>query len=364
VKIPFLDLSAAVSELREELDDAWRRVSSQGVFVLGDEVSAFEREFAEFCGTRHCVGVGSGLDAIRLLLQATGVGPGDEVIVPAYTAVATWMAVTGAGARPVAVDVDARSFNIDPALLGAAVTEHTKAILAVHLFGRPAEMGKLRAIADERDLMLFEDAAQAHGASIGGRRTGSLARAAAFSFYPTKNLGAFGDGGAVTTDDAGLAEQLRMLRTYGWRKRGISEIIGTNSRLDELQAAFLRIRLRTLDADNERRRALARLYSAALAEIPGVTAPPEPTNATPVWHVYAAQLTDRAAAQERLRNAGIGTLVHYDPLPHQTVAYRSTPANAGAFPVSETLARGELSLPMYPQLHEDAIEAIAAGLAS
>jgi dTDP-4-amino-4,6-dideoxygalactose transaminase len=364
VKIPFVDLQAAAAELHDELDDAWRRVSARGVYILGEEVAAFEDEFASFCGTAHCVGVASGLDALRLLLEAAGIGANDEVIVPAYTAVATWMAVTAAGARPVGVDVDRSTFNIDPALVERAITARTKAIIAVHLFGRPADMSELSEIADNRDLTLLEDAAQAHGALREGRRVGSLAKAAAFSFYPTKNLGALGDGGAVTTDDDALAERVRMLRSYGWRQRSVSEIFGVNSRLDELQAAFLRVRLRALDAHNERRRKLARLYSAALDEVPGVATLGEPEHATPVWHVYPVQVEERAMLEHRLRSLGIETLVHYDPIPHQTPAYRSTGWVSGDFPVSEAISQRELSLPMYPQLSDEAVAAVTAALAS
>lgn len=362
--IPFLDLRATVDELRPELDEAWQRVSSGGTYILGEEVAAFEQELARFCGTRHCVGVASGLDALRLTLEALGIASGDEVIVPAYTAVATWMAVTAAGARPVGVDVDEETFNIDPLLVERALTDRTKAILAVHLFGRPANIDALGAIASAHGLVLLEDAAQAHGAELGDRRVGSLARAGAFSFYPTKNLGAFGDGGAITTDDDDLAERVRMLRSYGWRRRSVSEIFGVNSRLDELQAAFLRVRLRVLDADNDRRRHLALTYANALADVPGIVVPGDPDGARAVWHVYAIRATDRAATEHRLSRNGIASLVHYDPLPHQTPAYRSAGWAGGDFPVAERLAASELSLPMYPQLREEQVQAIAAALAS
>lgn len=364
MKVPFLDLAAAIAEHREDFDAAWRRVTSRGAFVLGDEVAAFEREFADYCGARHCIGVASGLDALRLVFEGARVVPGDEVIVPAYTAVATWMATTSVGAQPVGVDVDARTFNLDPALVERAITERTRAIVAVHLFGKPADMAALKAIAAKHDLLLLEDAAQAHGAAIDGHRTGSLAHAAAFSFYPTKNLGCFGDGGAVTTDDDELAERVRLLRSYGWRDRSVSEIFGVNSRLDELQAAFLRVRLAALDADNERRRRLARLYREALEGVEGLELPVESDQSVDVWHVYASQVSDRPAVVGNLSASGVGTLVHYEPIPHLTPAYRAIGWKRGDFPVAEQLASRELSLPMYPQLTDGALDAIVAAIRS
>ena len=362
VTVPFLDLRAAIEEIRPELDEAWSRVRDSGRYILGDEVAAFESDFADYCGTRHCVGVANGLDALKLLLTALGIGTGDEVIVPAYTAVATWMAVTAMGGRPVGVDVERDSFNIDPRLVEAALTPRTKAIVAVHLFGRPADIDRLAEIAARHGLVLLEDAAQAHGARVGGRRVGSLARAAAFSFYPTKNLGAVGDGGAITTDDDDLADRVRLLRAYGWRERSVSEIFGLNSRLDELQAAFLRVRLRRLDDQNRRRRRLAGLYAEALVGLPDLVVPSDPVGADPVWHVYAVRITDRPAAQSLLGTAGIGTLVHYEPLPHLTPAYRATGWGPGDLPVAESLAASELSLPMFPQLQEEAVLEVVAAL--
>jgi dTDP-4-amino-4,6-dideoxygalactose transaminase len=359
-----LDLGAAIEELRPELDGAWSRVRDGGQYILGNEVAAFESEFARFCGTRHCVGVGSGFDALRLLLEALGIGEGDDVLVPAYTAVATWMAVTAVGARPVGVDVADASFNIDPQLVEGALTARTRAIVAVHLFGRPAEMAGLSELAARHDLILLEDAAQAHGADIGGRRVGSLAHAAAFSFYPTKNLGGLGDGGAITTDDGELADRVRLLRSYGWRERSVSEIFGLNSRLDELQAGFLRVRLQRLDDQNERRQRLARVYAEALGEVPGVVVPDSSAGANSVWHVYAARVTGRDAAQLRLARQGVGTLVHYEPLPHLTPAYQAVGWKSGDFPVAERIAASELSLPLYPQLTDAQQDAVVQALAS
>jgi dTDP-3-amino-3,4,6-trideoxy-alpha-D-glucose transaminase len=362
VSVAFLDLRAAVAEFRAELDQAWDRVHESGRYILGEEVAAFESEFAQFCGVQCCVGVASGLDALRLLFEALGIGDGDEVLVPAYTAVATWMAVTAVGARPVGVDVEEATFNIDPACVESAISSQTKAIVAVHLFGRPAAMATLTEIAERHDLVLLEDAAQAHGASAAGRRVGSLARAAAFSFYPTKNLGAFGDGGAITTDDEDLADRVRMLRAYGWRERSVSEIFGTNSRLDELQAAFLRARLPRLDEDNRRRRRIADDYAKALDDLPDMRLPGLPQDADPVWHVFAVCANERDTTQRCLHAAAVETLVHYAPLPHLTPAYRSVGWKPGDFPVAERLASAELSLPMYPQLPDGAPYEIASAL--
>jgi len=360
VRVPYLDLRAVLAEFVPELDAAWERVRTGGRFILGPELEAFEAEFARFCGTEHCVGVASGFDAVRLLLAGVGIGAGDEVVVPAYTAVATWMAVTATGARPVGVDVEEESFNIDPDLVEAALGPRTKAIVAVHLFGRPAAVAALGGLAEQHGLVLLEDAAQAHGAEVGGRRVGSFGRGAAFSFYPTKNLGALGDGGAITTNDGGLAERVRLLRAYGWRQRSESEIAGLNSRLDELQAAFLHVRLARLEAHNDRRRQLAALYRDAFLEMPGVTPPDDGGS---VWHVYPLRSADRDALQGRLDAAGIGTLVHYEPLPHLTAAYRAEGWRPGDFPVAESLAASEVSLPLHPALTEAQAAAVVAAVA-
>jgi dTDP-3-amino-3,4,6-trideoxy-alpha-D-glucose transaminase len=361
VNVVFLDLLAGTAELQDQLDEAYARVRDSGRYILGPEVEAFEAEFAQLCGAAHCVGVASGLDALKLMLQALDVVSGDEVIVPAYTAVATWMAVTSLGATPVGVDVEERTFNVDAQLVPEAITSRTKAIVPVHLFGRPADVEAIRAAAG--DIPVVEDAAQAHGARLAGRRVGSLARAAAFSFYPTKNLGALGDGGAVTTDDAELAARVRMLRAYGWRERSVSEIFGVNSRLDELQAALLRVKLRHLEDLNGRRRRLASIYASALDGVAGVEVPALPADESEcVWHVYPVRVGDRHAVGRRLEELGIGTLVHYDPLPHLTPAFRSAGWKEGDFPVAELLAAEELSLPMYPQLTERAVSRVADGL--
>jgi dTDP-3-amino-3,4,6-trideoxy-alpha-D-glucose transaminase len=363
MRIPFLDLTAAVEELAGEIDTAATRVLRSGRYILGEEVAAFEQEFASFCGVRHCIGVGNGLDALQLILRALGIGSGDEVIVPAYTASATWMAVSLVGATPVGADVDAVTWNLDADRAAAAITQRTRAIIAVHLFGQPADVQRLAAIADAHGVVLIEDAAQAHGAHARGRPAGSLARAGAFSFYPTKNLGALGDGGAITTDDDDLAETARMLRTYGWRRRDESEVKGLNSRLDELQAALLRVRLPMLESWNDRRRALAREYRERLAGVDGVSAPSAPEWAECVWHVFAVEVPDRDRVRRQLSERGVGTLVHYHPLPHLTRAYTNDGWRAGSLPVAERLSRREISLPLYPQLPREACAQVVEELA-
>jgi len=360
--IPFLDLSRESSEVAQELAAAFERVRDSGRYVLGPEVEAFEREFASYCGRRHCIGVGNGLDALQLVFRAHGIGPGDEVVVPAYTAVATWMAVTLVGATPVGVDVHGDTYNLDPELAAAAVTERTRAIVPVHLFGQPADVPALAALAAERDLLLIEDAAQAHGARYAGKPVGTLARASTYSFYPTKNLAAMGDAGAVTTDDDDLAERIRLLRAYGWRTRGESETMGVNSRLDELQAALLRVKLQRLEAWTERRRELAGRYLAGLAAVAGITLPHVPDWADPVWHLFVVGRGGRDELAVRLAEMGIGTLVHYDPLPHLTTAYRETGWRAGSLPVAEGLAARALSLPLSPHLTDEEADRVVDGV--
>jgi dTDP-3-amino-3,4,6-trideoxy-alpha-D-glucose transaminase len=355
--VPFMDLAAGAAALRDELEAAFARVARSGRWVLGDEVAAFERDFAAYCGAEHCVGVASGLDALQLTLRALGIGPGDEVLVPGYTAVATWMAVSLTGARPVGVDVDPRTFTLDPALLDAALTPRTRALVPVHLCGRPADLGAIGAWAEAHGVLLVEDACQAHGATWEGRRAGSLGAAGAFSFYPTKNLGALGDGGAIVTGDGALAERLRLLRTYGWRERGDSEIVGDNSRLDELQAAFLRAGLARLDETTLRRRALAARYLAGLEDAPGLTLPA--AGPGHVWHLFVIQHARRDALRAALAQRGVGTLVHYEIPPHLTRAYR---AAGMRLPVAERLAARVLSLPLHPQLSDEAADAVIAAV--
>jgi len=349
MNVPFLDIQATYAELRDELDEAYRRVTASGWFLLGRECEAFEREFAEYCGVAHAVGVANGLDALALILEALGIGPGDEVLVPAHTFIATWLAVTRVGAVPVAVDVDERTCALDPGLLERAATPRTKAVIPVHLYGRPADMDPIRDFARRRTLAVVEDAAQAHGATYRGRRTGGLGTAAAFSFYPGKNLGAFGDGGAVTTDDPAIAERVRCLRNYGSRQKYVHETLGHNSRLDELQAAFLRVKLARLDEWNDRRRRLASRYAATLRGS-GLTLPDVPADAGSAWHLYAVRHPERDRLQRDLAAAGVGTVVHYPTPPYRQAAYAGLGLDPAAYPVAERICREVISLPIGPHL--------------
>src|SRR5262245_57649055 len=301
--VPFLDLRETYLEIKDELDAAYQRVMNSGWYILGEEVTAFEKEFAEYCGARHCVGVGNGLEALQLILRAMGIGPGDEVIVPANTYIATWLAVSNAGATVVPVEPDERTFNLDPELIKAAITSKTKAILPVHLYGQPADMGPINDIARRHGLKVIEDAAQAHGARYRDHRAGSLGDAAGWSFYPTKNLGAYGDAGAVTTDDHELAEKVRLLRNYGSKKKYVNEEKGLNSRLDELQAALLRVRLRHLDEWNSRRVRIAAKYIEELSDTELIM-PDVCEGADPVWHLFVVQSGRRASLQSHLKSAG------------------------------------------------------------
>ncbi len=350
--VPFLDFVGPYEELKAELDEAYFRFMRSAWYVLGQEVEAFEREFADYCGAQHCVGVGNGLEALHLILRAYGIGAGDEVIVPSNTYIATWLAVSYADATPVPVEPNPQTFNIDPARIEAAITPRTKAIMPVHLYGQPADMDPIMALARKHGLKVIEDNAQAQGARYKGRRTGSLGDAAGNSFYPGKNLGALGDAGAVTTNDAVLAERLRSLRNYGSKKKYYNECKGYNSRLDELQAAFLRVKLRKLDEWNERRRVVAGRYLAGLEGADGLTLPVVPAWAEPAWHLFVVRHPKRDALQQALTEAGIGTLIHYPVPPHLSGAYADAKWAAGAFPVAEASANTVLSLPMGPHLRE------------
>lgn len=361
MKVPFLDLKPAYAELQARIDEAVARVMRSGWFILGPEVEAFEAEFAAFCGARHCVGVANGLDALELGLRAFDVGPGDEVIVPANTYIATWLAASAVGAVPVPVEPDPATHNIDPARIEAAITPRTRVILPVHLYGQPADMDPIMAIAARHGLKVLEDVAQAQGALYRGRhgmkRTGSLGHAGAFSFFPTKNLGATGDAGGVVTDDAAVADRIRVLRNYGSRRKYVNEVAGTNSRLDELQAAILRVKLQALDDWNGRRRAVAARYLQALSGLP-VTLPQVPDWAEPVWHIFAIATPQRQALCEALDRAGIGWIIHYPIPPHLQDAYAGLGLKRGAFPIAERLAGDVLSLPMGPHLTPEQQQAV------
>lgn len=373
-QIPFLDVPAAYAELQEELDAAARRVMASGQFILGPDVTAFEQEFAAYCGARHAIGVGNGLDALRLILLGYELGPGDEVIVPSNTFIATWLAVSQAGATPVPVEPDAETHNITAGAVEQAITPSTKAIMPVHLYGQPADMHALVALGRERGIPIIEDAAQAQGARYQGRRTGALGDAAGFSFYPGKNLGALGDAGAVTTDDDALAERVRMLRNYGSKMKYHHDVPGLNSRLDSLQAALLRIKLRHLDDWNERRRAVAARYAERLAGVDDLTLPAVPEWAAPVWHLFVLRHPRRDELQARLGDAGVDTIIHYPIPPHLAGAYAAAFEGA-SLPLAERLAGEVLSLPMGPHLPladadrvadavHTAIDALKAGTAS
>jgi dTDP-4-amino-4,6-dideoxygalactose transaminase len=354
MNVPFLDLKAINLAQAAELEAAIRRVLHSGWYVLGQEVSRFEQGFGAYCGDAggktEAVGVANGLDAIFLLLKAYGIGPGDEVIVPSNTYIATWLAVSHCGATPVPVEPVEATYNLDPALVAAAITPRTKAIIPVHLYGQPADMDPINALAREHGLKVVEDAAQAHGARYKGRRVGNLGDAAAFSFYPGKNLGALGDGGAVTSADAVLLEAVRCFRNYGSHKKYHNEVLGFNSRLDELQAALLSEKLTTLDAFNGRRAAIAAFYNEGLAGVAGLVLPQVPAWADPVWHLYVIRHPQRDALAAALASAGIGTIVHYPVPPHLQPAYAELGYTAGAFPLSEAMHREVLSLPIGPTM--------------
>lgn len=359
--VPFLDLDAAYRELRADLDAAATRVLRSGRYLLGPECAAFEAEFAAYCGGAHCVAVGTGLDAIVLTLRAAGIGPGDEVLVPSHTFIATWLAVDAAGATPVPVEPEPESYLIDAAALEAAITPRTKAIVPVHLYGHPVDLDAVGAVAARHGLLVVEDAAQAHGAYYRDTRIGSR-YAAAFSFYPGKNLGAHGDGGAVVTGDAELAERLRLLRNYGSKIKYQHEVKGTNSRLDELQAALLRAKLAHLDEWNARRAAVARRYLSELDGLPGLTLPVAREWAQPVWHLFVVRAERRADVTERLSANGVGTLIHYPVAPHRAPAFAELGLGPGSLPVAERLADEVLSLPMGPHLSTAQVDHVIAAV--
>ncbi len=334
---------------KAEIDAAVAQVLERGWYILGEEVRAFEEEFAAYLGVRYAAGCASGTEALLLALVACDIGSGDEVITVPHTAVATVSAIEQSGATPVLVDIDPATYTLDPSKLEAAITPRTKAVIPVHLYGQPADLAPILEIARRRGLRVIEDCAQAHGARYDGRRVGSIGDIACFSFYPTKNLGAIGDGGAVVTDDPELAERVRLLRQYGWVERYVSHIKGWNSRLDELQAAILRVKLRTLDADNAARRRIAWRYDQALADGP-VALPSARPEAEHVYHLYVVRSSDRDALQRHLADCGIGALVHYPVPVHLQPAYRDRLPGADRLPESERAAREVLSLPMYPEL--------------
>jgi dTDP-4-amino-4,6-dideoxygalactose transaminase len=350
MKVPFLELSGTYLELKSEIDSVTSEVLAAGWYILGKQVELFENEFAAYVGVKHCIGVANGLEALTLCLQAYGIGPGDEVIVPSNTYFATALAVSLVGANVRFVEPNPRTYNIDPTQLRDAITSRTAAIMPVHLYGLPADMDLINDIANANGLRVIEDAAQAHGAKYKGRRAGSLGHAAGFSFYPTKCLGAFGDGGAVTTNDDQLADKIRVLRNYGSRTKYIVEQKGLNSRLDELQAAILRVKLRYLDEWNERRRRIADLLSGALSQVSDICIPVEPVGLQSCWHLYVICTAAREQTQTALREKDIGTAVHYPIPPYRQNAYAELRLGKGRFPIADRLANQVLSLPMGPHL--------------
>jgi dTDP-4-amino-4,6-dideoxygalactose transaminase len=347
VPVPFFDLKSIQLEYRDALGAALQRVLDSGWYVLGDEVKRFEQEYAAYCGARFAVGVASGLDAMSLVLRAWGIGPGDEVIVPSNTYIATWLAVSHVGATPVPVEPDARTFNLDAARIAAAITPRTRAVLPVHLYGQPADMKAILEVARRHGLRVLEDAAQAHGARLHGQRIGAHGDAVAWSFYPGKNLGALGDGGAVTTNDESLAERLRELRNYGSKIKYHNDVIGYNSRLDELQAAFLRAKLPHLDHDNRLRSLTAKRYLEGLAGL-DLELPLVPEFAEPAWHLFVVRHRQRDALAKRLARLGVVTMIHYPVAPHRQPAYAPMQLGPGSLPISEAMHAQVLSLPLGP----------------
>ena len=362
MKVPFLDFVGPYDELKAGLDEAYFRFMRSAWYVLGKEVETFEQEFADYCSAKYCVGVGNGLEALHLILRAYGIGKGDEVIVPSNTYIATWLGVSYADAAPVPVEPDSKTFNLDPNRIEAAITPRTKAIMPVHLYGQPADMDPILKIAHKHGLKVIEDNAQAQGARYKGRRTGSLGDAAANSFYPGKNLGAFGDAGAVTTNDEALAEKVRVLRNYGSKKKYYNDVKGYNSRLDELQAAFLRVKLEKMDEWNGRRRMVAENYLQGLRGVADLTLPFVPAWAEPVWHLFVVRHSKRNLLQQKLTEADISTLIHYPVPPHLSGAYADAKWVRGNFPIAEELAETVLSLPMGPHMTSPQVAAVIDSL--
>jgi dTDP-4-amino-4,6-dideoxygalactose transaminase len=359
--IPVANPKAQSEILKKELLDAVTRVINSGWYILGNEVDAFEKEFAEFIGAESCIGVASGTDAVMLALKAAGLKPGDEVITVSHSAVATVAAIEQAGLVPVFADIDDVSRCIDPGMIEALISASTMAIVPVHIYGQPCDMAAIMKIAERHGLKVIEDCAQAHGAMIGNKKSGTFGHAAAFSFYPTKNLGALGDGGAVVTDDDGIADNIKWLREYGWQERYVSSLSGVNSRLDEMQAAILRVKLRHLEKGNERRRQIASRYRDAISES-GIKAPVDITDTTHAMHLYVVECEEREKLREYLSSRGIGTAVHYPLAIHQQPAYQSRIRGCGSLANTERLYKKILSLPMYPELTDAQVERVCEAI--
>ena len=365
MNIEYADLKSEYLILKKEFDDAYQKVMNNGWYILGQEVSDFELEFSKYCGTKHCIGTANGLEAMFLVLKSWGIKENDEVIVPSNTYIATWLAISHTGATPKPVEPNELTYNIDPNKIENAITKNTKVILPVHLYGQPADMDKINDIAKKYNLKVLEDSAQGHGASYKSRKTGSLGNAAAFSFYPSKNLGAFGDGGAVTTDDDNLAEKIKTIRNYGSQKKYVNEVIGYNSRLDELLASFLRIKLRFLDKWNCHRKKIANWYLETLPKkFPEWILPNVSEEIDPCWHLFVIGTKNRERDRKILDKNGIKTQIHYPIPPHLQKAYSSLTYKKGDFPIAEKLADEVLSLPMGMHLTEDMLNksAFATGI--
>ena len=343
----FLDLKAGYNELKCELNEAYHRVMDSGWYIRGKECESFEAEFAKYCGSQYAVGVGNGLEALELLLRAYDIGEGDEVIVPSNTYIATWLAVDYVGAKVIPVEPNIRTYNIDPSLIESAITPNTKAIITVHLYGQPCDMDPIMDIAEKHNLIVIEDAAQAQGALYKGRKVGSLGHAAGFSFFPGKNLGAFGDAGAITTNDKAVADRSRVIANYGSQKKYYNEVKGINSRLDELQAAFLRVKLKYLDEWNDRRKIVASQYLEKLSETPLIL-PYSPSFSNPVWHQFVIRAQERDLLQKQLSAKGVPTMIHYPVPPHKQEAYQKM--RGMDLSISEKIHREVLSLPIGPHL--------------
>ncbi len=362
--VPFLDLKKINGRYQREFSQALDKAITSGWFIMGEELSAFEKEFAAYCQTGHCIGVANGLDALFISLKMLGIGKGDEVIVPSNTYIATWLAVNMTGATPVPVEPRADTYNINPELVEQKITKHTKAIMPVHLYGQACEMEAIMKIAKAHNLYVVEDNAQSQGATWGGKVTGSFGDINGTSFYPGKNLGALGDGGAITTGTKELAERTAAYRNYGSQKKYYNEVQGINSRLDDLQAAFLRIKLRALSADNEKRQAIATRYNELLEGVGDLICPKVATGATHVYHLYVIRTNKRDALAEHLKKHDIGCLVHYPVPPHLQQAYADMNFKKGDFPISETIAETCLSLPLWPDMTDAETEAVAAAVKS
>jgi dTDP-3-amino-3,4,6-trideoxy-alpha-D-glucose transaminase len=356
MSVSFLDLQASYLEIQDRLDNAASRVLKSGYWIMGPEVKAFEAEFASYCGVKHCVTLANGLDALHLLLRVLNIGQGDEVIVPSNTYIASWLGVTQAGAKIIPVEPVEGTFNLNPDLLTKAVTSRTKAIMPVHLYGQPADMDPINEFAKKHGLYVLDDCAQGHGAKYKSRIVGQLADASAFSFYPSKNLGAIGDAGAITTDNDEIADKIRVIRNYGSRIRYYNEVQGYNSRLDEIQAAFLREKLIYLDEWNNRRKKLAAIYFEELEGLPGIVLPKVPNFAEPAWHLFVVRLSYREQVRDYLEKQGVQTIIHYPIPPHLSEAYANDCKSTNLdLPLADRLAKEVLSLPIGPQMTLDQV---------